>query len=889
MDSFVYGDFRVVVSDRSGVRVERAARAGGERDGGRGGGDAVGDRVGRPPRRASPPHAGAAGTLVGREEQLRLVRGAVRSRRMVEFTAECGSGKTALLRAVAPDAYIRVGAADLEDFFQDMVREFYDYPPGAPRLTVEECRGLLEQVVSVVALDDVEYDGEQIAQLRDALGGCAVLLGTLRPVVGRLGASHPLPGLAEQDAVSLLARELGRMIREAELPDARRLTGAVRGRPLALRQAAALVRHDGRDFGELARSAADDPGVLDQLAISSLGPPAKRALAVLALLDGAHLPARLIAEMAQVRPSAGRFEDLCARGLAEKRGDRFGLAAGKSQPYLDLLHHDLDVRVVLPVLGAWIEARDPSGTEAREAACAAAPLLRTAAGRGEWDAVLPLAATVERVLLVQGYWRSWQRVLDLGRSAARQQSDLAAEAYFAHQEGTLHLLEGRTEAARDALAHALELRTGLADAPGAEATRANLGFAAPESAKRGGRTGAHGGSDGGAPGSGKLSAGGGGHRRAGAGARRRHRLLVGVVAATALVAGAAVAVGVAAPGTLGGSGSSGGPGESRRASVTGPADGSSTSGAQQPDGATTVLDSPVGADGGGGSAGPSTASRPGGQPALKPLQIKGVRDYGDVHAGPAGDTPVTALTITNPNARPVPLDAITLPDPSDFAITSGSCRTRGDMSAGFLGAGGAPADVRGLDAKSSCTVSIRFTPTALGRRAGTLTVGYGTGKSVAVPLTGRAFATVKVMIAPDEAGHRDGWVDIEANGRSRRCEQATACTVRYFDGHGPVALKAHGDLTGSDGAGGSRTAGDTGGDDGQADQSADSQVFDDPAEGSHESEPGSATDGASGGTGGERYAVAGWTGPCAGAAMECDPTPGGDIATTVRFTPPDAT
>ncbi|WP_202233321.1 hypothetical protein [Actinacidiphila reveromycinica] len=879
MEGFDFGEFRVVVKGRGrGVRLERAAPGTDGRDGDRCG-EEDGPPARLPRRRVSHPHTGAVGTLVGREEQLGLLRSVVRSRRMVEFTAERGSGKTSLLRAVAPDAYVRVGAADFEDFLQDLVREFYVYPPGAPRLSAEECRRALRQVNAVVALDDVGYDPPQIADLREALRGCAVLIGAVRPAVGPLGISHPLPGLAAEDAVTLLSRLLDRIIAGAELPQAHRLVAALDGRPLALRQAAALVRYDDRDLADLVRQVEPGPATLDALAVAALDPQSRRALAALALLGGARLPARLVAAMAEVEPGAERFERLCARGLAEKHGDRFGLPAGLPEPYLRLLHRQLDLRASLRTLGAWIEARDPAGEEAGQAADAAVPLLDAAAGRGDWESVVALATTVEPVLCVQGHWRSWQRTLEIGRLAAGRLPDAAAEAHFAHQEGTLHLLEGRREEARDALSHALELRTRHFRAvhdPAVEDTRANLVLAGGSGDARGG----------GAAGAsrallGRRLSGIGrstGRRRRARARRRSHRALVGMAAATAALAtGVAVAVGTVGGDGLGGVGVTGRHHSTSAAGAKGgPATSGGLPGVRRSSGIADQ-DAPSG-------TAPTEATSPTGPgTALRPLTIEGTADYGDVHAGPAGSAPVATLTITNPNGTPVALEAITLSTRSDFAITQGSCRTGEAVAPGFLDGGGAPAQAKKLAAGTSCSVLVRFAPTALGRRADTLTVSYGKDGRSSARLTGRAFATVKVTVSPDATGSRHGYVDITSDGTVTTCDPAEPCTVRYFDAKAPLLLDAHGGGTDPGGSGGAGDGGTTGAGGAGGSSTTGSTAGADPTGGSSTSD-GAGTSAGSSATMSPLYLPGTWTGPCAGAAQECAPTPGGDITTTITFT-----
>ena len=767
------------------------------------------------------PREGAAGMVLGRSEQLRLVRGAVRSHGMIEFTAECGSGKTALLRAVGPDAYIRIGSTSCADFLQVAVREFYDYRPGTRRLSDEECRAALGRLTAVVALDDVGCDPGQFAAVRQALAGCAVLVGAERPVIGLPGTSHRLPGLAEPDALTLLVRDLGHFVRDSELPVLRRLVAALDGRPLALRQAAALVRHSGHTFADLTRRVEEDPGVLDELAIAVLGSGAKRVLAVLALLGGAVLSARLVAAMADLPRAAEEFEQLVAHGLAERHGDRYGLSARRAEPYRLLLHRHVDLGGSMRVLGSWLAAHDPGGDTTRDAAQAALTLLGLAAEEGERRQAVRLATAAERVLFVQGLWQACGRALVLGTEAARRAQDPAAEAYFAHQQGSLHLLEGRGPAARQELAHALDLRTRLGDTAGAAVTRANMALVPPDVM---------------APGP------------AGSAADRGNRRVLVAAVLTVLLLALGVGIGVRISGGAG----------SGTAGVT--ASGPLSGGGAQDTSRTTRggTGSAVGTGGPGATTGPAPSadstpttsasgspSVPGGAASpLKPPLIEGVADYGSVHAGRKHR--VAAFTITNPNDQPLTLSPVTLDGPpgppgpsgappppgppgpsdsagsagpsgpsgsSDFAITADSCRT-----------GGAPVT---LAPGARCGVSVRFAPTALGMRAGTLSVSSG-GRTSTTALTGRGFATVKVTLTPDRWHRLNGYVAITVDGITTKCAKAGGCTVRYFDPSRRITLRGYGD-------------------------------------------------------GGGPYDPGDWTGPCTGSRSQCVPPPGGDISTSLRF------
>lgn len=473
MNSIIFGQFSVTLVDRHGARLAHLPlRA-----------PAL-----SPPRRVHGTTAPASPTLWGREDELALVRVAAREQSAVEFTGPCGAGKTALLKnaaaAHADGTYLRVGGTALSDLLQDLMRHFYVYPgPDGTRLSAQQCAqslaGSRAGAAGVLALDDVSYRPEQLDYLRSALHRCTFVIGAPTPVLGALGTSTALPPLPEAAAVDLLRREAGRVIPDAELAAVRRLVAAVDGQPLHLRQAAALVRLDGRTFDDLARRAESDPGVLDELSISAIGPQAKRALAVLTLVGGALLPSAVLSQMAEIAYVSETWESLSARGLAEQGEDRFGLPVCKAEPYRQILYQYIGLASAMRSLGDWLASGDPTGEEARGALDAALSLLGIAAQQRQWQAVVRLVAVVERVLFVQGHWQAWQHTLAQGITAAQAAGDTVSEAYFTHQQGVQHFLHDRTDHARRLLHRALDLRTRMGDLAGAAVTQANLALLEP--------------------------------------------------------------------------------------------------------------------------------------------------------------------------------------------------------------------------------------------------------------------------------------------------------------------------------------------------------------------------------------------------------------------------
>ena len=78
------------------------------------------------------------------------------------------------------------------------------------------------------------------------------------------------------------------------------------------------------------------------------------------------------------------------------------------------------------------------------------------------------------VLFLAGRWEAWHHTLSQGLGAAQASGDRAAEAFFAHQQGTLAFCRDQLEDAYRLLQQALTLREQIGDHTGASITRHNL-------------------------------------------------------------------------------------------------------------------------------------------------------------------------------------------------------------------------------------------------------------------------------------------------------------------------------------------------------------------------------------------------------------------------------
>src|SRR6266545_1144858 len=422
--------------------------------------------------------------LVGRGELLDRLAGLARPGWAVELRAACGFGKSSLLAALAarlaastaaPAVHLRVGAVPPDDVLDQLVGALFtaDQPV---RPTPQQRAGLLGNVRAVVVLDDVTLEPQQLAEIASALPQCLVLIGSDsdQPVLDAGGVSVALPGLAEPAALQLLARDLGRPLDQGEADDAAWLCAAVRGQPLRLRQAAALAATGQHTLQRLADRAERDPAALDRLSVHALAQTERRVLAVLALAAGAVLPGELVEIVSGVDDLAAQLGKLRRHGLVEQDHDRFGLPRCLGAGYRKLLVANLDIGAAVRPLTTWLAQRDPGSADALAAASAAVQLVGRLAERVDLPQLGRLAEVTARVLTLAGRWELCRQVLQQGLHAAQQLGDLAAQARFAHDLGSMALANDQLQQAEELLNQALELRQQLGDHQGAALTQHNL-------------------------------------------------------------------------------------------------------------------------------------------------------------------------------------------------------------------------------------------------------------------------------------------------------------------------------------------------------------------------------------------------------------------------------
>ncbi|MFF7336558.1 ATP-binding protein [Streptomyces sp. NPDC008163] len=468
------------------------------------------------------------------EERERLTRLLARGR-SVRLTGPAGSGRTALLDAVAadcadfaPDGVIRLSghkrtATDLLYALFDAVHDAPQYRPD--RAVLLET---LRSTGAVVVLDDLELGGAALDELLDATPECAFLF-SATPEIAAPGADSALEevfltGLDRATSLDLLRRVVERQLTEEEANWAGDLWFESEGLPLRFVQAGALLRQRDRlrtdagaydEYGYLENRPADAPpapaaaeesdvplpslgegAAPAALLASRLSDAARETLRFAVALGGevphqAHLPA-LVGDT----HADAALGELAGCGLLSPSGSRYRLAAGVPAQLTAAGYEDgaADRARTAAQHYAWWTGH-PSVTPERAAAeadaiIAALGRLVPGEGAGGTSAAVLLARSAAPAFAAGLHWGAWERALRIGQEAGRLAGEVAEEAYFHHELGVLALCTGHPDRARAELETAISMRGALADKSGAVAGRRALALV--EDRAGGGATGGDG-------------------------------------------------------------------------------------------------------------------------------------------------------------------------------------------------------------------------------------------------------------------------------------------------------------------------------------------------------------------------------------------------------------
>ncbi|MFI6082405.1 ATP-binding protein [Streptomyces sp. NPDC051217] len=486
-------------------------------------------RAGRPP---IPPGPGAPPLpLLERQEDREQLVALLGRGHSVRLTGSAGSGRTALVEAVAadcedlaPDGVVRLSGHHrtitelLYELYAAVYRSVLHRPDRAGLL------GLVRGIGAIVVVDDLEFGGEPLDELLEAAPECAFLLAVTPDVDAPIPRSRLeevlLGGLGRGASLDLLERATGRPLTDEEANWAGDLWFESEGLPQRFVQAAALLR--GRDRlradseayeadGVFVHELADSPYGQGQgqddlfadggltadgydiplptlgegaapavLLASRLSETARETLRFAVALGGevphqAHLPA-LVGDT----HADAAIGELMSAGLLSPVGTRYRLAAGaltqlQAQGYGD----EATSRAHVAVQHFTWWAGHPSVTPRRASAEADALLaamtpLVSSGEAGHASAAVLLARGAAPAFMAGLHWGAWERALRIGQEAARIAGEVAEEAYFHHELGILALCVGSLDRARAELETSIGMRGAVADKRGTVSGRRAL-------------------------------------------------------------------------------------------------------------------------------------------------------------------------------------------------------------------------------------------------------------------------------------------------------------------------------------------------------------------------------------------------------------------------------
>jgi hypothetical protein len=402
--------------------------------------------VGRPLPRQGP-------ELLGRSGELRQLAEWLDEGVPVQVYGPFGVGKSALLRRLALDraaggdhvVFLSAAGLPVDDVIQELFQACYDvedYRPEPARL-----RRLMGSIKALLVVDDFAGSAEEVTALLDAAPACDVVMASPEESIGGSGRSLRLGGLRKKPGMALLARALGRSLREEEAGPAEELWHLVDGHPLDLIQAAAAVRAVASGTGV---SLAMGAPALAPVIAAHLSEGARQILSVLCGAGEVPVPADVLAALAETAGLA-ELEDL---GLVVS-GAAGHTAAG---PLATLVvdHAECPPDALAESLLTWVRQAATLGDIVRAAPVIESILRRAVAG-GHHSVARDLARLTAPAFGLTLRWGNWRRVLALGRQAAHELGAADDEAYFTGEEHVLVRALGKGAAAGAAVGGAFEL------------------------------------------------------------------------------------------------------------------------------------------------------------------------------------------------------------------------------------------------------------------------------------------------------------------------------------------------------------------------------------------------------------------------------------------------
>lgn len=419
--------------------------------------------------------------LLGRDSEI-AAAAEIGPGKMLQFVADAGWGKTALLRTVAnrevgatPTGllYLRCLTRPVLDVVQFLFESLFstDIPFEASE---EHAARWLDAADAIVVLDDVALGSAELATLRRVAPRCRFVMGTTTP--NDDGPAVTLAGLPEEACVRLVELELGRRLSEAERSDAARLSELLGGKPARILAEMERAWEQDMPLTDLVRGLADAQATsyaIDPDRIRSLPDPGRGVLGVLAAMDPSPVHATHLIDVVGLTDPVPVFESLQRRGLIRAQSPEYSLSFPPSEDIRAAVDEEQWASMTVDHLTEWAQER-ATPTEVIRDSDVLLTAMRVGQGASRTQDVILLGRAIEGPLVAGRRWGQWGAVLSFELEAATLEANVGAQGWVHHQLGSRAAGLGDLRTARYELRRASELRRSTGDSVEAEATDHNL-------------------------------------------------------------------------------------------------------------------------------------------------------------------------------------------------------------------------------------------------------------------------------------------------------------------------------------------------------------------------------------------------------------------------------
>ena len=339
--------------------------------------------------------------------------------------------------------------------------------------TEAEIRRFLHDKQALILVDEVHLAQHELEQVLDVAPRSAFVVATRKRTLWGEVRHVELPGLAPDEAVRLLEREIERPLDAAERAAAAQLCANLGGHPRRIQQAAAIVR-ERRMSVDAAVRVIGPRGPLPAL-LTSVDERQRRALLSLTALPGVPLEPQHVSGIAELSDIEPALQALTRQGLVITSQSRHQLAGGVGDQLRRTENLAPAANRAVTYFTSWAERYRRSAVHLLDAADALLRAQQSAADGQRWGEVLRIGTCLEDTLILGARWGAWASVLERCLSAARATKDRPAEAWALHQLGTRAVCLGDAARGRALLGQAAALRDSIGE-DAAAVSRRNLDF-----------------------------------------------------------------------------------------------------------------------------------------------------------------------------------------------------------------------------------------------------------------------------------------------------------------------------------------------------------------------------------------------------------------------------